>query len=95
MEKEAQLLQIMQETGSKGPSETPEEDKDDTKLVRKLESSIVTFNYIFIQLEEDYEKFPIKVKEEAKREDVEENKAEDKKKKEKNKPEQNVSYPNL
>lgn len=95
MEKEAELLQVMQETGSKGPSETSEEDKDDAKLVRKLESSIVKFNYIFIQLEEDYEKFPIKVKEEAKREDVDENKAEDKKKKEKNKPEQNVSYPNL
>lgn len=95
MEKEAQLLQIMRETRSKGPSETSEEDKDDEKLVRKLETSIATFNYIFIQLEEDYEKFPIKIKEEAKREVVEENKVEDKKKNEEAKPEQNVSYTNL
>ena len=48
MEKEAKLLQIMREAKSKGPSETSEEDKDDAKLVRKLESSVATFNYIFI-----------------------------------------------
>ena len=46
-------------------------------------------------MEEDYEKFPIKIKEEAKREVVEENKVEDKKKNEEAKPEQNVSYTNL